>query len=110
MFAAQVRVDPQDNIWAVDEMTNMVIKFDPQGRVALLLGRKAEGDSEPAARGVDLAAAKAAAAAAGSRSRRAAGRLQPPDRRGVGRAGQHLRRRRPRATRASPSSRRTACS
>ena len=34
MFAAQVRVDPNDNIWVVDQMTNMVIKFDPQGRVA----------------------------------------------------------------------------
>ena len=45
MFAAQVRVDPSDNIWVVDEMTNMVIKFDPQGRVAMLLGRKAEVSS-----------------------------------------------------------------
>src|SRR6202048_688246 len=48
MYAAQVRVDPSDNIWAVDEMTNMVMKFDPQGRVALLLGRKAENVSVPA--------------------------------------------------------------
>jgi hypothetical protein len=42
LFAAQVRVDPQDNIWVVDEMSSMVMKFDPQGRVAFLLGRKAE--------------------------------------------------------------------
>src|SRR5712692_11684844 len=42
LFAAQVRVDPQDNLWVVDEMSAMVIKFDPQGRVAFLLGRKAE--------------------------------------------------------------------
>src|SRR5467141_58779 len=42
MFAAQVRVDAADNIWVVDQMTNMVMKFDPQGRVAMLLGRKAE--------------------------------------------------------------------
>jgi len=48
MYAAQVRVDPSDNIWVVDEMTNMVIKFDPQGRVALLLGRKAENVTVPA--------------------------------------------------------------
>ncbi len=47
MFAQQVRVDAQDNIWAVDQMTNMIIKFDPQGRVALLLGRKAEGTPIP---------------------------------------------------------------
>src|SRR5712691_7849207 len=48
MVASQVRVDPSDNIWVVDEMTNMVIKFDPQGRVAMLLGRKAENVPVPA--------------------------------------------------------------
>ena len=48
MVAAQVRVDPSDNIWVVDEMTTMVIKFDPQGRVAMLLGRKAENVTVPA--------------------------------------------------------------
>jgi DNA-binding beta-propeller fold protein YncE len=48
MFAAQVRVDPNDNIWVVDQMTNMVIKFDPQGNnVAMLLGRKAENVNAP---------------------------------------------------------------
>ena len=47
MFAAQVRVDPNDNIWVVDQMTNMVIKFDPQDRVAMLLGRKAEAENVP---------------------------------------------------------------
>jgi DNA-binding beta-propeller fold protein YncE len=47
MFAQTVRVDKDDNIWAVDQMTNMVIKFDPQGRVALLLGRKAEANPIP---------------------------------------------------------------
>ena len=47
MTAAQVRVDPADNIWAVDEMSNMVMKFDPEGRVAMLLGRKAESESIP---------------------------------------------------------------
>ena len=48
MFAAQVRVDPNDNLWVVDQMTNMVMKFDPQGRVAMLLGRKAESVPIPA--------------------------------------------------------------
>jgi len=47
MAAAQVRVDPADNVWAVDEMSNMVMKFDPEGRVAMLLGRKAESESIP---------------------------------------------------------------
>jgi DNA-binding beta-propeller fold protein YncE len=48
MYAAQVRVDPADNVWVVDQMTNMVIKFDPQGRVVMLLGRKAESVPIPA--------------------------------------------------------------
>src|ERR1700704_6637512 len=47
LFAAQVRVDPQDDIWVVDEMSAMVIKFDSKGRVALLLGRKAEALNNP---------------------------------------------------------------
>src|SRR6185369_15129755 len=46
-FAQQVRVDKDDNIWAVDQMTNMVIKFDNQGRQVMLLGRKAEGTNVP---------------------------------------------------------------
>jgi NHL repeat len=41
-FAHAVRVDPQDNIWAVDEGTNMVIKFNPQGRVIMTMGRRPE--------------------------------------------------------------------
>jgi len=48
MAAAQVRVDPADNIWIVDEMSNTLMKFDPEGRVAMLLGRKAESESVPA--------------------------------------------------------------
>jgi Mala s 1-like protein len=47
LFAAQVRVDPQDNLWVVDEYSSMVMKFDPQGRVALLLGRKPESIQNP---------------------------------------------------------------
>jgi hypothetical protein len=41
-FAHAVRVDPEDNIWAVDEGTNMVIKFSPRGRVVMVLGRRPE--------------------------------------------------------------------
>src|SRR3984957_18312212 len=41
-FAHSVRVDPQDNIWAVDEGTNTVIKFNPAGRVVMVLGRRPE--------------------------------------------------------------------
>jgi len=48
LVAQQVRVDPQDNIWIVDQMSSMVIKFDPSGRVQLLLGRKSESERVPA--------------------------------------------------------------
>src|ERR1700674_966364 len=48
MYAQQVRIDPQDNIWIVDQMTNYVIKFDPEGRVLMLLGRKPEAIPVPA--------------------------------------------------------------
>jgi sugar lactone lactonase YvrE len=41
-FAHSVRVDSQDNIWAVDEGTNMVIKFNPAGRIVMVLGRRPE--------------------------------------------------------------------
>ena len=47
-YAQQVRVDPQDNVWIVDQMSSMVIKFDPSGQVALLLGRKSEAENVPA--------------------------------------------------------------
>src|SRR5215813_1449339 len=47
LFAAQVRVDPQDNLWVVDEYSSMVMKFDPQGRIAFLLGRKPESIQNP---------------------------------------------------------------
>src|SRR5215510_8782761 len=46
-FAHAVRVDPQDNIWAVDEGTNMVIKFNPEGRVLMVLGRRPEPIDTP---------------------------------------------------------------
>src|SRR5579862_9605469 len=39
-FAHSVRVDPQDNIWTVDEGTNMITKFSPDGKVLMVLGRR----------------------------------------------------------------------
>src|SRR5438105_14417796 len=41
-FAHSVRVDTQDNIWVVDEGTNLVIKFNPAGRVLMVLGHRPE--------------------------------------------------------------------
>jgi hypothetical protein len=40
--AIGLRVDPSDNVWTVDAAANQVVKFDPAGRVALVLGRKPE--------------------------------------------------------------------
>jgi NHL repeat-containing protein len=42
LMAQQVRVDPKDNVWIVDQMSTQVIKFDPNGRVSMVLSRKPE--------------------------------------------------------------------
>ncbi len=42
VFAHAVRVDAEDNIWAIDEGANMVIKFNPEGRVVMTMGRRPE--------------------------------------------------------------------
>ena len=42
MFAHVVRIDPQDNIWVVDEMASQIMKFDPNGKILMVLGRKPE--------------------------------------------------------------------
>ena len=47
LAAQQVRVDKNDNIWVVDRYSSMVMKLDPQGRVAMLLGRKPESVDVP---------------------------------------------------------------
>ena len=39
-FAHSVRVDPQDNVWIVDEGTNLVVKFNPAGKVLMVLGHR----------------------------------------------------------------------
>ncbi len=39
-FAHSVRVDNDDNIWTVDEGSNMVTKFSPDGKVLMVLGRR----------------------------------------------------------------------
>jgi DNA-binding beta-propeller fold protein YncE len=45
-FAHAVRVDAQDNIWVTDKGSDMVIKFNPAGRVAMVIGRKQEASDE----------------------------------------------------------------
>ena len=46
VFAHAIRVDSQDNVWVVDEGSNMVIKFNPAGRVVMTLGRRPEAVEE----------------------------------------------------------------
>jgi 6-bladed beta-propeller protein len=41
-FAHTVRVDKDDNVWVTDEGSNMVMKFNKQGIVTMVLGRKDE--------------------------------------------------------------------
>jgi DNA-binding beta-propeller fold protein YncE len=45
-FAHSVKIDRDDNIWVADKGSDMVIKFDPEGRVAMVFGRKQEASDE----------------------------------------------------------------
>jgi len=45
-FAHTVRVDRDDHIWAVDKGSDMVIKFNPAGRVVMVFGRRRESADE----------------------------------------------------------------
>ena len=45
-FAHTVRVDKQDNIWVTDKGSDMVIRFNPEGRVTMVFGRKQEASDE----------------------------------------------------------------
>ena len=45
-FAHSVKIDRDDNIWAADKGSDMVIKFGPEGRVAMVFGRKQEASDE----------------------------------------------------------------
>jgi len=42
-----LRVDPEGNIWAVDNGSHIVVKMDPKGRVRMVLGRRGvSGETE----------------------------------------------------------------
>jgi DNA-binding beta-propeller fold protein YncE len=45
-YAHTVKVDPADNIWVTDKGSDMVVKFNPEGRVVMLFGRKQEASDE----------------------------------------------------------------
>jgi DNA-binding beta-propeller fold protein YncE len=48
-FAHAVRIDAEDNIWATDKGSDLVVKFNPQGQVVMVLGRKQEASDEDTA-------------------------------------------------------------
>jgi hypothetical protein len=45
-FAHTVRVDKDDNIWATDKGSDMIVKFNPEGRVQMVFGRKQEASEK----------------------------------------------------------------
>jgi hypothetical protein len=45
-YAHSVKIDQEDNIWVADKGSDMVIKFSPEGRVAMVFGRKQEASDE----------------------------------------------------------------
>jgi hypothetical protein len=48
-FAHTVKIDRHDNIWVTDKGSDMIIKFTPEGRVAMVFGRKQEASDEETA-------------------------------------------------------------
>jgi len=47
-YGHTVRVDKEDNIWATDKGSDMIVKFNPEGRVLMVFGRKQEASDEVA--------------------------------------------------------------
>lgn len=65
--AIGLRIDPQDNVWTIDAAANQVVKFNADGSVGLVLGRKPETiPVRPAAPPAGGAAGAAGAPGAGA--------------------------------------------
>jgi DNA-binding beta-propeller fold protein YncE len=47
-FAHTVRIDKDDNIWATDKGSDMIVKMSPEGRVLMVFGRKTESSDAEA--------------------------------------------------------------
>ena len=45
-FGHAVRIDAQDNIWAADKGSDMVVRFSPEGQVTMVFGRKQEASDK----------------------------------------------------------------
>ena len=47
-YAHVVRIDKDDNIWAIDKGSDMIVRFSPEGHVNMVFGRKKEASDEAA--------------------------------------------------------------
>jgi hypothetical protein len=45
-FAHTVHIDRDDNIWVIDKGSDMIIKFNPEGHVMMVFGRKKEASDD----------------------------------------------------------------
>ena len=97
-FAHAIRFDKDDNLWAIDKGSDMMIKFNPEGRVVMVFGRKKEASDEGAEpwKRVPIRRVRQSTASSGS----------PPTSPGTRRATSSSAT--ATSTRASPSSTRTA--
>src|SRR5262245_42211324 len=87
-FAQAVRIDPQDNIWVVDQGSSNIIKFDPDGRILLVLSRKPEAIAVRPAAGRGGAGAEGAGRAGGGAAAGGAGAATEAGRGAAPAAGQ----------------------
>ena len=48
-YAHAIRYDKDDNLWAIDKGSDMIVRFNPEGHVTMVFGRKKEAsdDAEP---------------------------------------------------------------
>ncbi len=47
-YAHAVRFDKDDNLWAIDKGSDMIVRFNPEGHVTMVFGRKKEASDEAA--------------------------------------------------------------
>src|SRR6195256_2390882 len=45
-YAHDIRYDKDDNLWAIDKGSDMIVRFNPEGRVTMVFGRKKEASDE----------------------------------------------------------------
>src|SRR2546425_4388130 len=45
-YAHAIRFDRDDNLWAIDKGSDMIVRFNPEGRVTMVFGRKKEASDK----------------------------------------------------------------